>query len=120
MIRNAQTGLCVDKQSLESLKIVTSYGDKICCPNHRSDALCFSSENLKNSQFSQTYCLPVRDLVNQTSQLKNDDMKSIFCPCLLQQECVTPQTESNQTKLVIIKRRNEKDYLFVGNPGRDL
>jgi len=117
VIRNAQTGLCVDKQSLESLKIVTSNGDKSCCPNHRSDALCFSSENLNNSHISQTYCLPVRDLVNQTSQLEKDDMISIFCPCSVKHACVTPHTESNLTKLVIIKRRDEKDYLFVGNPG---
>ena len=105
VIRQQQQGLCVQPSELQRLEIVSSE-DK-CCPQDRSDSLCFHQNPMKSESHSR--CLPIRAVISAN--------QGSFCPCYDQSECWTPELEGNLTKLLVIQRRDDKEYLYIGNPG---
>ena len=103
LLTQPQAGLCL---SQEDLSLSLSPGPSpskagSCCPSDRADSLCFSS------QLSQSRCLPVRPLVARP-----------WCTetCESGLECWTPGLESNRTSLLVLTRREHKDFLYIGNP----
>ena len=112
VIRQPQQGLCVQQSVMQRLEISSSSD---CCPADRTDSLCFAHHQ-KTSE-SQSRCLPVRALISAN--------QGRLCPCsdqsdagsVDQSECWIPKLEGNRTKLLVIQRRNDKEYLYIGNPG---
>ena len=84
---------------------LTPSSQHYCCPADRPDCLCFSS------QHSPPSCLPVRPLVARAGGGWCGDS----CEAV-RHTCWTPRLESNHTKLLVITRRAEKDFLYIGNP----
>ena len=123
VIRQPQQGLCVQQTVIQRLEItnqrpvanqrpVSSQAD--CCPADRTDSLCFAPDQKGDSQ---PRCVPVRGLISAN--------QGRLCPCsgqsdasiVDQSECWIPQLEGNITKLLVIQRAGDKEYLYIGNPG---
>jgi len=113
IITSMQGGLCVSEELVKELEIKEA-GSAECCPRDRNDALCFA-----NRRSGKRQCLPVRTVSARTSGSHCDD----WDPFDNQEEvcgetaaCMVPQFGGNTTKLVIIRRKGGKDFLFIGNP----
>ena len=101
VIRQPQQGLCVTQSVMDNLIIHSSDSD--CCPLDRTDSLCFAH------QTKESHCLPIRALISAN--------QGRFCPCSDESQCWIPKLEGNRTKLLVIQRRDDKEYLYIGNPG---
>lgn len=78
-----------------------------CCKNNStvSNSLCFV-----NADRNTSYCLKVRAAVEASTFCNATTPSS----CPLASVCLTPELK-NPAKLLQIKRRDDKDFLFVGN-----
>ena len=83
-------------------------GDGDCCESNSvsADSLCFV-----NIDRSASRCLKVRAAIETATVCNVTTAPS--CP-LSSFECLTPELTS-PAKLLQIKRRDDKDFLFVGN-----
>ena len=100
VLARPQSGLCVRDEVTAELASPGSSPD--CCSPERTDSLCFTSPG------SQARCLPVRALLARTG--------GAWCGLTCQDQCWTPSLETNTTRLIIVTRRQEKDFLYIGNP----
>ena len=100
ILAKPQPGLCVSDEVATELQVSAPHS---CCPPERTDSLCFTSAG------SHDKCLPVRALLARTG--------GVWCDETCGAQCWTPSLEINSTKLIIVTRRNERDFLYIGNPG---
>jgi len=101
-------GFCASPTLLSKLRTsgVTPGSSYDCCPLTSSHSLCFQVGG------SETQCLDVRGLLSTYTA-----SCSALAPCQEPQDkCAQPIFASNATKFVQIKRKDSKDFLFVGNP----
>lgn len=114
VINSVQGGLCVGEKIVEELVVTGGFKDK-CCPSGRTDSLCFVS-----SRSGQGLCLPVRAVSNRTGGRTCQTWDPFHSPgedlCGEQEDCLVPQFTDNTTKLVMVRRKEQKDFLFIGNP----
>ena len=112
VLNSVQGGLCVEEMMVKELRVPGVVNN--CCPEERTDSLCFVG-----STKGQRVCLPVRSVSN-----KSAGHCHAWDPFLSQGEgfcgeevdCMVPQFTDNTTKLVIVTRKKQKDFLFIGNP----
>ena len=93
----AQTGYCFNGQDLEKLACTQ------CCEEKNSSYL-----NFQNNHDTSQYCLHVRTAVNTSAtfcQSHCDDSS---------QKCLVPQLTFPHESLFHIKRKNQRDFLFIG------
>jgi len=116
VINSVQGGLCVGEEAVQELMVARTVGGKDkCCPADRTDSLCFVS-----SRTGQGLCLPVR-AAHAKSEGRVCDTWDPFNSlgediCGEQASCMVPLFTDNTTKLVMVNRKEEKDFLFIGNP----
>ena len=103
VIRNNQEGLCITDNIVAELQIQPR-DHYNCCPEDRTDSLCFEKSYPKVSPV----CLPVRAVISANQRRLCPDQSDVWTPRL---------ENNNQTKLVILTRREEKEYIYIGNPG---
>lgn len=104
-ISNGQIGYCVSKEFISQ---ESNIGTNDCCKDlQESRNLCFL-----NQQNDEKFCLPVRKVLNL-----NSGHCSNHKDCSSENICMKPFTETNSTKLIQMKLRNKKDYIYWGFPG---
>lgn len=116
VISKPQVGLCISEELIHNITLTSQSGVKnLCCPQERSDSLCFHGVKSGRNQ-----CLPVRKVL--------DGSRSVFCDmwdpfqnsdegvCESGFDCMVPQLSVNHSKLIIVERKSKKDFLFVGHP----
>lgn len=106
-ISSPQIGYCIEDTFLQEEQLVDSND---CCRESIIERrnLCFISDRENN-----TLCLPVRKVLNvyEKSCHRHSD-------CLDDKvQCIKPIAESNRTKLIQMKRRYDKDYIYWGFAG---
>ena len=117
LVSEPQAGLCVREEEVASLSpclSLTGSSSLACCPADRPDCLCFSSQN------SPARCLPVRPLVARGGGWCGETCEGGgWCGKTCEDgglQCWTPRLESNNTNLLVITRREERDFLYIGSP----
>jgi len=113
VITRVQSGLCVEEDIVNEGIMTGSVSDKECCPGDRTDSLCFVS------RAGQKVCLPVRTVYSRTGGRACDSWDPFDSDenvCGEKAACFIPQLGENNTKLVVMKRKDQKDFLFIGNP----
>jgi len=111
VITRVQGGLCVEDELVQELRVT---GGAKCCPSERTDSLCFT-----NIRTEQSDCLPVRTVYSRTGGRTCDSWDPFDSQedvCGEKAACMVPQFGDNTTKLVMVRRREQKDFLFIGNP----
>jgi len=110
-IQNPPQGLCTSKEKIEELY---SSREPDCCDlnSESSKSLCFQIFEHGELLFSR--CLPARDLIKESLDDLMCQSKESTCPGTL--VCALPVFSTNFTKFIQIKRRNYKEFLYVGNP----
>jgi len=108
---SGQGGLCVREMVVKELRLPV-VGDN-CCPEDRADSLCFA-----DSRGGQRVCMPARAASNNSDGYcrTEDPFHSQGGFCGEDVDCMVPQFTDNTTRLVIVSRNKQKDFLFVGNP----
>ncbi|XP_059084190.1 membrane-bound transcription factor site-2 protease-like [Tigriopus californicus] len=112
VIGSPDLGHCVPfsmVQDLDTSKRHAKSGPEDCCDvEDSSSSLCFLST--KNANKS-AYCLPVRQILEKATPGCNETVE-----CASASSICLHVAQTNGTKLVQLQRKNEKDFLFVGNP----
>merc|ERR1719319_86176 len=83
-----------------------------CCHEESRDSLCF--ENNQTGERPSHACLPVRKVLDTIVKWTCDSQNQ--CDQSIKTLCLRPSM-ANGTKLIQVRRTNDKDFLFIGDPG---
>uniref|UniRef100_A0A0K2TFV5 Membrane-bound transcription factor site-2 protease n=1 Tax=Lepeophtheirus salmonis TaxID=72036 RepID=A0A0K2TFV5_LEPSM len=104
-IVNPAIGYCLETKDI---RMNTPNKVNHCCSElDQKNSLCFQSDSKRFS------CLPVRSLLEKKPSVCGYANKTCSSDSYT---CLTPILESNTSRLIQVKRGNNKDFLFVGNP----
>eukprot|EP00088_Acartia_fossae_P035686 TRINITY_DN3679_c0_g1_i9.p1 TRINITY_DN3679_c0_g1~~TRINITY_DN3679_c0_g1_i9.p1 ORF type:complete len:501 (+),score=52.36 TRINITY_DN3679_c0_g1_i9:523-2025(+) len=116
-IQSSSQGFCVNKNHLEQLLHDSRHEGKSddlnCCSDHSNTAaasLCFHIHK-ELTEEPEPACLGARSLVTRA---KTTCTGMTECPP--SSVCAVPVFSANITKFIQISRKNDKDFLYVGNP----
>ncbi|XP_069689813.1 membrane-bound transcription factor site-2 protease [Periplaneta americana] len=117
-IQHQGPGYCVSSELVrehdESVSVKQLPGGVVeCCSANSPDHLCFEYIETEGDmpELQQHSCLPGRTVIEST-----EEMCTTSSDCSVDLHCLKPSLD-NHTRLLRIKRENEKIVIFLGHPG---
>ena len=108
LIREGGGGLCVKLNRLS--KPLRTFEGKSCCEEDSSGSLCFTRSHQPHDD--EYHCLAVRPLL-KTEKLHCWDGDD---GCESGNVCLLPLLKGNSSRLLIAKRQNQQQLIFLGSP----
>lgn len=106
-VTNSPVGFCVTSQFIEEERFFSLDPDTDCCGDDNKRNLCFESGT------GNKFCFPARTLIKQFGN-RNCSKNDTACT---PDRCFRPYASNNFTKLLVIERENQDEFLFWGFPG---
>ncbi len=113
--KDDQTGVCIQQSLVEDLKNTHLNGDDAdcCVANVTGSSLCFEAVNHDHPDLK--HCLPARQVMQQKKGFCNEVDRIESCGGETE-KCLVPLMSHDSEKLLQIRRRGDKDFLFIGAP----